>query len=105
MGGTFKHHKKSSIDPSDVERLKEIQESIYELLDEALNTIRMAGSRTTYERSRAYWFAHAQSAITHEGEFVNTYDYTLTDAIKELEQEMGPEEEPEEGAETPTPVG
>lgn len=51
-----------SMDRADWERLKEIQDTMGELLEEAKNIVRLA-DKHEYERAKAYWATYIENAI------------------------------------------
>lgn len=51
-----------SMDRSDWERLKEIQDTMGDLLEEAKNIVRLA-DKHEYERCKAYWATYIENAI------------------------------------------
>lgn len=51
------------ITQEDIDRLREINEEMFDLLEESQNLIRRSGCKFEYERARAYWIGHIDSAL------------------------------------------
>ena len=66
-----------------IDRLREIQTEIEELLDEALHCIRDAGGSTA--QADAYWKAHIICALRNDHEYLGGSMVTMQDTIEELE--------------------
>ena len=69
-------------------RLREIQEQMQDLLEEAKNLVRTNCSKFTYERAKAYWLSAIENGL---GKPFNG-EATIEEVILELEEE-GEEEE------------
>ncbi len=80
--------KYENINPSilrrDLNRLKEIQNQMTDLISDAKNTL--IHYETVSERANAYWIGHISSALSDESEYCGTSMTTLEDTIKELEE-------------------
>jgi hypothetical protein len=74
------------------ERLTEIREQMMELLEEAKNIIRQDAPRHTYERAKAYWIGHIDTALGG-GNYVDTYDVTFEKTLNEIPVESDEDEE------------
>ncbi|MBI4471434.1 MAG: hypothetical protein HY646_02125 [Acidobacteria bacterium] len=70
----------------DIDRLKEIQTELLDLLDEAKQILRREGGMV-YERARSYWLAHATMAITKESEWLGGSLINMDDTLTELDPE------------------
>lgn len=71
-----------------LERLKEIQEEIKELADEAIDIIEKEGHRRTYRSALAYWYPHLIIALGDlDGEYATFSQHSLNDSIKEMQEE------------------
>lgn len=81
------------LDKEDYDRLVDIRVEMMDLLEEAKNIIRMSGNRSVYERAKSYWIGHVDAGLG-EGNYVDTYEYTMAKTIAELDPV--PEEELEE---------
>lgn len=70
-------------------RLREIQEQMLELLEEAkgIVTKKRKTHGMTYDRMKAYWHGHIQMALTDEHSYVGKDGATMEDAIKDIEGE------------------
>jgi len=66
-----------------IDRLREIQSEIEELLDEAMHCIRDAGGSTA--QADAYWKAHIICALRNDHEYLGGSMVTMQDTIEELE--------------------
>jgi hypothetical protein len=68
-------------------RLREIQEQMLELLEEAkgIVTRKSKSHRMTYERMRAYWHGHIKMGLTNEHEYLGSGGATLEDAVNDIE--------------------
>ena len=66
-------------------RLKEIQDEMLELLDEADRILRHDFGGMIYERARSYWLAHVKMALTKEHGFLGGSMVDMEDTIKECE--------------------
>lgn len=69
----------------DVSRLEEIQEEMIDLLDEASRIVRGAGGQV-YERARAYWLAHVETALHRDHSYLGSSMVTMEDTIRDLKQ-------------------
>lgn len=75
-----------NIDPKEaVNRLREIQIEIDELLDEARDIIKDSCC-ASWERAKCYWFAHIKCAIHRETEFRGGSMVTMDETIEEIEE-------------------
>lgn len=70
---------------AEVERLKEIKDTMLELLDEAIVIVRHSGDRFQYDRAKAYWHPHIQMALSDDHMYMGNDGATLDDAINSLE--------------------
>jgi hypothetical protein len=79
-----------------IDRLREIQGEIGELLDEALHCIRDAGGSTA--QADAYWKAHIICALRNDHEYLGGSMVTMQDTIEELESgdEPSPDDDGDE---------
>jgi hypothetical protein len=68
-------------------RLREIQEQMLELLDEAKRIVssKRKTHRMTYERMKAYWHGHIQMALTNEHDYLGSGGATMLEAVEEIE--------------------
>jgi len=66
-----------------IDRLREIQSEIEELLDEALQCIRDADGSTT--QAEAYWKAHIVCALRNDHGYLGGSMFTMQDDIEALE--------------------
>lgn len=68
-------------------RLREIQEQMLELLEEAkgIVTSKRKTHRMTYERMKAYWHGHIQMALTDEHDYLGSGGATMLEAVNEIE--------------------
>ena len=66
-----------------IDRLREIQSEMEELLIEALQCIREAGGSTA--QAEAYWKAHIVCAIRNDHGYLGGSMVTLQDTIEDLE--------------------
>jgi hypothetical protein len=69
---------------TDVERLREIKESILELLEEARQIVRGTSEE---ERARSYWYGHIRSSIDDEHMYVGRTT-TIDDTIETLQEQL-----------------
>jgi hypothetical protein len=67
-----------------IDRMKEIQNEIEELLNEALDIYTANGGFR--EQARSYWYAHILGALRNETEFLGGSMVTLEDAIIEIQE-------------------
>ena len=75
-----------------VDRLRDIQTELEELLYEARQIIRDVTrdeSPLIYERAKAYWLAHAKMAISDDHGYLGGCDPNLPKTIQEID-EMNP---------------
>ena len=87
----------------DIERLRNIQEEISELIGEAdtiISDIDKVGS--IYDRAKSYWMAHIKTALYNDTEYLGGSMVTMEDTIEELE-EFDADEDVEEGKTVPKP--
>lgn len=70
-----------------IHRLREIQNEIEELIDEAMHCIRDAGGSTA--QAEAYWKVHIICALRNEHEYLGGSMVTMQDTIEALESEDG----------------
>jgi hypothetical protein len=77
---------------SEVDRLREIQEEMSELLDEAKRLVQQSGDRFQIDRMKAYWHPHIQMALSDDHMYVGKDGATLEDCIESLEFEEDEEE-------------
>ena len=72
-----------------IDRLREIQEEIEELLGEAKRCIRAAGGTKTQTmiRAEAYWIAHIIGALRNDHGYLGGSMATMQDTIEELESD------------------
>ncbi len=68
----------------DINRLREIQEEILDLLHEAKGIISDYPGASS--RAEAYWLAHAKMAITNEHGYLGGSMVTMEDTINEIEE-------------------
>jgi len=68
-------------------RLREIQQEMLELLEEAKGIVsrKRKTHRTTVERMKAYWHGHIAMALSDDHEYVGKDGATMEDAIKDIE--------------------
>lgn len=66
------------------ERLREIQEEILDLLEEAAEEVRGTSEQ---QSARAYWYAHIKTALLNEHEYLGGSMHTLEDSIKALDED------------------
>lgn len=85
------------MDCQELDRLKEIRSEMMDLLFEAKNIVRQS-DRVIYERAKAYWLGHIDTALG-DGDYIDTYDYTMQKSIEELEALGDDYEEEEEESE------
>lgn len=67
----------------EIDRLREIQEEVEELVGEAMACIRAAGGSTA--QADAYWKPHIIGAIRNDHEYLGGSMVTMQDTIEELE--------------------
>jgi hypothetical protein len=77
------------------ERLQEIRQEMMELLEEAKTIVRHS-DKHIYERAKAYWIGHIDTALGG-GAYIDTYDYTLEKTIDELTPDEEDEEDNDDG--------
>ena len=81
----------------DIDRLKEIQDDIDQLLEEAkgiiIPIVRQHKREIIWDRAKGYWYAHIVSALFKETEFLGGSMTTMEDTINELENLENDEEE------------
>lgn len=79
-----------------IDRLREIQTEIEELLDEALQCIGDAGGSTA--QADAYWKAHIICALRNDHEYLGGSMVTMQDTIEGLESggEPSPDDDGDE---------
>jgi hypothetical protein len=82
------------MDPYSVERMQEIREEIFSLLQEAKDILRMDAPQPIRERAKAYWVGHIDAALGG-GECIDEPSSMLA-TIKEMEEEVDLEEPLEE---------
>jgi len=72
-----------------VDRLKEIQGEMLDLLNEARGLIMQAFGRDSmiFKRADAYWLAHVKIALTKEHGFLGGSMCDFEDTIKECEED------------------
>ena len=75
-----------------LDRLKEIQTEMLELLDEADRILRHDIGGMIYERARSYWLAHVKMALTKDHGYLGGSMCDFEDTLKEIEED-GQEEE------------
>jgi hypothetical protein len=70
-------------------RLREIQEQMLELLEEAKGIVskKRKSHRMTYDRMKAYWHGHIQMALTDEHGYVGSDGATMLEAVNDIEGE------------------
>lgn len=68
-----------------LERLREIQYEMLELLDEAKRILRDDFGGMTYERANAYWLAHVKMALTKDHGFLGGSMVDMEDTLAECE--------------------
>ena len=78
------------------ERILEIKEEIIDLLQEAMDLMRIEGSDTERERARSYWYAHIRMSLDEDHGYMGRGGCTMEDSAREL---MAEEEDEEEGDE------
>jgi hypothetical protein len=83
------------MDKFDHEELIDIRNDMIDLLSRAKNLLRMNASSSVYERAKAYWIGHLDTALGG-GKYMDTYDYTMLKTIEELESEIENKNEGEE---------
>lgn len=66
-------------------RLREIQEEMLGLLEEAEGIIRRSGNRHAYDAAKAYWFAHIEMALTSEHGYMGSCDPNMEKTINALD--------------------
>lgn len=71
------------MDKIEHDRLKEIRETMMELLEEASTILRQSGDKNLYERSKAYWIGNIDTGLGG-GAYVDTYAFTMEKAINEI---------------------
>jgi hypothetical protein len=84
--------KEDTMDESKAEaldRLKEIQSEMLELLDEADRILRHDFKGMIYERARSYWLAHVKMALTKDHGYLGGSMCDFEDTIKEIEEGDG----------------
>lgn len=72
---------------SEVDRLKEIQEEMSELLDEAKRLVQQSGDRFQIDRMKAYWHPHIQCALSNDHLYVGNDGATMQSCIESLDFE------------------
>ena len=70
-----------------LDRLKEIQGEMLELLDEADRILRHDFGGMIYERARSYWLAHVKMALTKEHGYLGGSMCNFEDTISECEDD------------------
>jgi hypothetical protein len=78
---------------SEVDRLKEIQEEMSELLDEAKRLVQQSGDRFQIDRMKAYWHPHIQMALSDDHMYLGKDGATMQDCIESLESDCEDENE------------
>jgi hypothetical protein len=68
----------------DIERLREIQEEISNLVSEARTILRKYGG-VTQTRAESYWVPHIMAALYKETEWLGGSMFTMEDTINELQ--------------------
>lgn len=68
-----------------VERLREIQYEMAELLDEAKRLVRRAGDELTARRAESYWVAHIACALSDDHRYLGNDGCTMAATIGEIE--------------------
>jgi hypothetical protein len=68
-------------------RLREINEQMLELLEEAKRIVnsKKKTHRLTAERMKAYWHGHIQMGLTNEHDYVGSGGATMEDAVRDIE--------------------
>lgn len=67
----------------DLERLKEIHETMTDLLHEAVSLVKLHGSTHDYEQAKAYWIGHIDAALG-EDNFIDDM-FTMKKTIESIE--------------------
>jgi hypothetical protein len=82
---------------ADVDRLREIQEEMLDLLGEARSLVQRAGmdsgQRVIFERARAYWLAQVAMGLSNDHEYLGGATCSLSDTLSELEALVGDDSE------------
>ena len=79
-----------------VDRLLDIRREMMELTDEAMTLVRQAKKELPHadaERDRRTWFANLQTALSNDTGWLGR-EHSLEDAIRGLEEDLGPFECP-----------
>lgn len=68
-------------------RLREIQEEMLNLLEEARSLVSRKSKthRMTYERMKAYWHGHIQMALTDDHMYLGSGGATMQEAVNDIE--------------------
>lgn len=77
----------------DIDRLKEIRTTMFDLLDEAKNLVRQHASKQEHERAKAYWFGQIDAALGDGEYFSDTHNMQKT--INSIEDTLPPEDDEE----------
>jgi hypothetical protein len=85
----------TTISRESVDRLREIQEEIGELLEEALRIVKSSGDKFQIARSKSYWHPHIQMALSDYHSYVGKDGATLEGTINALEAHVSDEDDEE----------
>ncbi len=77
-----------------MERLKEIQEEMLSLLEEAKHIVHRETGATSYSsaRMKSYWYAQIKTALVNESEFISRSMCSMEDTINELDEDEDEDE-------------
>jgi hypothetical protein len=78
-----------------LDRLKEIQGEMLELLDEADRILRHDFKGMIYERAKSYWLAHVKMALTKDHGYLGGSMCDFEDTLKEAEEDLDDGFDPE----------
>lgn len=78
------------------ERILEISEEIRDLLQEAMDLVRVEGTSLDRERARSYWYGHIRIALGGEHGYMGRSMCSMEDTARELMEEIEDDEEEED---------
>jgi hypothetical protein len=71
----------------DTARLREIQDKLKSLVDEALQIVHQSGNRLEYDRAKGYWHPHIIMALSKDSDYLGASMFTLEETIYALEED------------------
>ena len=70
-----------------VDRLRDINEKMQNLLNESRGLIQMSGDEAAYAQAKSYWLAHIESALIEDHGYLGGSMITMEETINDLSGE------------------